>query len=419
VIDNIYWAQSPAEKALAALVGMDAAKKADVTMTKILAEAGAGYYDNENEQFVAADAEFTETNFENNYGQYINATVAGNSKGNDSYYNHLYKFQTTSTGTQIVAQGIDLEEVEIVTGKPNTLGDRATVEKYYATNNNTAFLVKTLDANGNPVYTSYTGIDKVPSMDKVNICYFVDSANNYVSNVYVDATKADFAVTRTLAVIFDDDTENFNNVYAGFDGTRYGFEMWTLDKDGKMGKTVKYVSTTVNKFENDGKHIGNYAGFDFIDNGTGLYEVACDANGYVVGLKFVGDEFRVVENPTENIKGNYDFVYNITTTANGVIQYVSTYYNDVHAALAADVKYYEVKTINTPSYLVTEGTAAAAEGKTAIVVYNATRDKVTAVYYMNIGYSYKEITLTKDATVSADSKATLNSTEYTNVTKII
>jgi hypothetical protein len=158
IIDNIYWAHSPAEKAVATIVGIDGTKTADVTMTKI----GATSFNN---------------NVTNSTGSYATASVSSNASQNGKgtaadYVQHLYMFQGDASATKIVAKGTHATNVAIVTGYPTVL-QNTTDNKYYATNSNTVYLVETLDASGNSVYTSYTGYQKVPSMAKTNVCYFI------------------------------------------------------------------------------------------------------------------------------------------------------------------------------------------------------------------------------------------------------
>jgi hypothetical protein len=363
VIDSIYWAHSPAQKALAALVTVDGTKSADVTMTKILDGAG-----------VTGDKTFAETNNENNVGAYADATLSANADKNATaaagYENHLYKFQATTAGTQIVAKGTHLANATIVNGYPTALpyATDGTVAApgtmYYATNNNTTFLVETLDANSNPVYTSYIGMDKVPSMDKVSLCYFINTTTGYVDYVFVNATTADFTVSRSLAVIFN----TSKNASAVDNNGRRGFYIWTPDADGKITTaTLKYVSSTVAAGA-DANKIGGYAGLtDLENNGTGLYEVSCDANGFVVGLKYVGDESGVTGT---GLKGTYKFLNIVNGVTGDTLEYITTNATTVYDRLAADVKYYAVNTVAVPSYNVTVGSASDATGKPAIAVYN-------------------------------------------------
>ena len=148
----------------------------------------------------------------------LNETVAKNI----AYYDHLYQFSVGANGAYSVEdEGTD------VTGTVNIKQAVTQLFDTYATNDDTIYLVKTIEG-GKAVYNVYEGYKNVPSMGDVKVCYFKDGS--YVTMAYIDASAATYVGSQFIAYIADATTDATM-------GELNGYQMWV---DG--ASSVKYVA---------------------------------------------------------------------------------------------------------------------------------------------------------------------------------
>ena len=215
--------------AQANLVFMDGTTAAGVTMYKDL---GVVFYNSEENTTTQMDGE-----------------VSSNYPDNEESYQHwAIRFENTASGYVIAAYGDEADAKAIKNSQPTVVADGI------STNDNTVYLVETLDASGNSVFTSYTGYKNVPSMTGVVISYFAE--DGYVTYAYVNATEAQTGFTTELYTIFDAAADGASGAYATY-------------------KMYKGATSSVLPAAADGMD-----GFD----GAGIYAVTTNSVGVITGI---------------------------------------------------------------------------------------------------------------------------------------
>jgi len=147
-------------------------------------DAGAGHA-----KVVYMDASTAEVNIDKIDGYTVvngdfyqpgSANVSQDVAQNWPYYGVLYNL----TSGSIVTQTLLSSNTSIKNGS-------ARIWNHIFTKNTTVFLYKTLDNNGNAVYTSYTGYNAAPSANGAKVWYVdvaATSGDKFVDYVFVDAT---------------------------------------------------------------------------------------------------------------------------------------------------------------------------------------------------------------------------------------
>lgn len=223
VLDGIYWTTagatySDSQYAVAGLVKSGEKSVLDITAAKYNGAALNGISQNlESSLFGHTNpADFA-------FGDPSQKTVSV-IKANNGHYLDMYRnygvvaWSANADGTYNVAQvGTILNGTELTKTNPN-LGKGAD-NKYYYADEYTEFTVLTLDADGNKVYTPYTGIANVPTMQAVDhIVAVTETGKTYASYVFVDARSAIFAGSTTVAFVGDDYMANYQDTT-----TRYSY----------------------------------------------------------------------------------------------------------------------------------------------------------------------------------------------------
>ena len=247
VIDRIAWIHNDLNDpyAKANLVFMDATKGDGVTMAGIVE-------DGDTETDYTAFTNY----YENDEPDYDDATVSSNWPDNTiDYENWLYQFTKTSSGYVITDLGTEIyDATDITKGVPTR------VAPGIHTNDNTVYLVKTYDADGNIVFKTYTGYKNIPTMqiadsfnaDTPAITYFDDG--EYVTYMFIDATQGETGFATAVYYIAD-------NMADGKDGSLSTYNMY-------LGAEVKELTATDTGMN------------DFA--GSGLYEVTTNDAGRIV-----------------------------------------------------------------------------------------------------------------------------------------
>ncbi|MBR5533912.1 MAG: S-layer homology domain-containing protein [Ruminiclostridium sp.] len=253
--------------------------------------------------------------------------VSTDADNNKIYYDYAFQFKTLSDGSKAVtASGTRVAGVDIEKAVSNLFAAKA------ATNDNTVYLVKTGNVDDGYTYTSYTGYKTVPSMENVTVTYF--AADNYVTYIFVDATKATFTGTTVLANIAND----------GIDG-----------QEGTLNIYYMYI---------DGKHVAQTCAKTLAqvgyNAGPGLYEVSFDADGVIVAVK---DAATVTD---------------LLQSVNDVIDYTGTVIENESVAInCTGAPVY----VRAADYSVTVGTDAdIVAGSNVIAVMNDAGDMAVALY---------------------------------------
>ena len=221
VLDGIYWTTagatySDSQYAVAGLVKSGEKSVLDITAAKYNGAALNGISQNLNLFGHTNPADFA-------FGDPSQNTVSV-IKANNGHYLDMYRnygvvaWSANADGTYNVAQvGTILNGTELTKTNPN-LGQGAD-NKYYYADEYTEFTVLTLDADGNKVYTPYTGIANVPTMQAVDhIVAVTETGKTYASYVFVDARSAIFAGSTTVAFVGDDYMANYQDTT-----TRYSY----------------------------------------------------------------------------------------------------------------------------------------------------------------------------------------------------
>ncbi len=179
-------------------------------------------------------------------------TVSTIKANNDDYYDTAYKFTTAPNGARvIVAVGNAQTGVNFITGVPTVV---TAASAYYATNDNTVYLVKTGSAATGYTYTSYTGYKTIPGMTGTNISFFAE--DGYVTYCFVDASSATFTGASEVAYVGTAANVGQNN----------GLYAYYVNVKGT--NTLKFsTASSLSSFI-----------------GVGLYTVTYDANGYITGI---------------------------------------------------------------------------------------------------------------------------------------
>ena len=223
VLDGIYWTTagatySDSQYAVAGLVKSGEKSVLDITAAKYNGAALNGISQNlESSLFGHTNpADFA-------FGDPSQNTVSV-IKANNGHYLDMWRnygvvaWSVNADGTYNVAQvGTILNGTQLTKTNPN-LGQGADNNYYYA-DEYTEFTVLTLDADGNKVYTPYTGIANVPTMQAVDhIVAVTETGKTYASYVFVDARSAIFAGSTTVAFVGDDYMANYQDTT-----TRYSY----------------------------------------------------------------------------------------------------------------------------------------------------------------------------------------------------
>ena len=221
VLDGIYWTTagatySDSQYAVAGLVKSGEKSVLDITAAKYNGAALNGISQNLNLFGHTNPADFA-------FGDPSQNTVSV-IKANNGHYLDMWRnygvvaWSANADGTYNVAQvGTILNGTELTKTNPN-LGQGAD-NKYYYADEYTEFTVLTLDADGNKVYTPYTGIANVPTMQAVDhIVAVTETGKTYASYVFVDARSAIFAGSTTVAFVGDDYMANYQDTT-----TRYSY----------------------------------------------------------------------------------------------------------------------------------------------------------------------------------------------------
>ena len=200
----------------------------------------------------------------NGNGNWISLTDAGVSEDKDKngvFNQHLFQYiaNTNGTYTMTAVEQYSDNDADL---NPNLSYILFSGGAKPVVNDNTVYLVKTLNAAGQPVYTSYTGYKNVPAMTGASVDIFANETNSYCTYVYVDATSAIFDGSTELAIIFD-------GAYDERQGTLYGYDMYI---DGV--EVTRYVSNTA--LLTGDTLTGTFEG--------GLYLLTYDANGNIRDL---------------------------------------------------------------------------------------------------------------------------------------
>jgi len=252
VIDRIAWIHNDLldPYAKANLVFMDATKGDGVTMAGIVEDG---------------DTETDYTAFTNYYKNdepdYDDATVSSNWPDNtEDYENWLYQFTKTSSGYVITDLGtIIVDATDITKGVPTY------VAAGIHTNDNTVYLVKSYDADGNIVFKTYTGYKNIPTMTGAKVTYFADA--NYVTYMFIDATGAQTGFTTAVYYIAD-------NTADGKDGSLSTYNMYLGAAEKELTATATgmggYVNSGLYKVTtNDAGRIVKIAPIDMTQDTTG------------------------------------------------------------------------------------------------------------------------------------------------------
>lgn len=218
---------------------------------------------------------------ENNYGsigQHTVSTVKGwnywyenNDPHNNTYGVVSYTTNTDGSLNLTYNVGTILEKdgarVKTLNQTQPNLGGTG-----YVADEHTIFTVRTKDATGADVYTSYTGIANVPSIREATAIVAVKEAGKtYVPFVYVDATNAIFAGSTTLAFVVPDEKANYEDTT-----TRYSY----------YNVYINGVKTTVEVDKVLAEVIAT-TGAENVFGGTGLYKLYFNSEGKVIKTELV------------------------------------------------------------------------------------------------------------------------------------
>ena len=187
----------------------------------------------------------------------------------------------------------------------------------YVADEHTIFTIRTKDATGADVYTSYTGIANVPSIREATAIVAVKEADKtYVPFVYVDATNAIFAGSTTLAFVVPDEKANYEDTT-----TRYSY----------YNVYINGVKTTV---EVDKVLASVTTGAENIFGGTGLYKLHFNSEGKVIKTELVCNGTTLADGyGTAVLKDTSDVVAttgkaaNYTLNTTNATVYIVTYHH--------------------------------------------------------------------------------------------
>jgi len=331
VIDRIAWEHKGAlgnPLAQANLVLMDTSKVDSVTMAGIVEDT-----EEDGTDYTAFSNHPT-----NSSPDYKNATVSSNWPDNTSAYGSwLYQFTSTEAGYVITAKGLGTKTQDITRSVPTNVASGIN------TNDSTVYLVKTLDADGNIVYKTYTGYKNIPSIEGATLSYFAD--NNVVTRMVVDATGAQVGFDSTLYYIPDDDPD-------GADGSFLTYNMY-------LGDVLKPLTSTATGLE-------NY-------EGPGLYMVKTNEAGQITGITRID---------MDKDSTGYIYIDRVKACDGTVIENAKNIgINITPAAGMTPPAFYLIKNNNTITAI--DPTDGAYNGYPAFCVLNSSK-QATAVYFMEI-----------------------------------
>jgi len=307
VIDRIAWIHNDLldPYAKANLVFADASKGDGVTMAKIDINA-----EDENKTHGKAGIGPFENALDNTRDTvaFATAQVSSNWTLNDvQYENWLYQYTKTSSGKYVITDaGTPITEATVI--KKNVAN---TVADGINTNDDTVYLVKSYDADGNIVYKSYTGYKNVPNMtiatsteETPAITYFHDG--NYVTYMYIDATQGETGFTTT--------------VYYIASGKSVGYDEDLLTYKMFLGDVEKTLTATAN------------GSGDFNDNlAAGLYEVTTNEAGQITKIEPITEG-------NDKLVNSYTFVNDVKACSGTVIENAEKQSANITSAYKADPK---------------------------------------------------------------------------------
>ena len=310
-------------KAYANLLDFTATPDKGVVMAGVANEQAAKGYD----KFISADKAYAE-----GAALLAERTVSTIVENNGDYYNAIYKFETLSDGSKVIAAEFDQTVTKNIEKNVPT-----NVAAGINTNDNTVYLVKTGNADDGYTYTTYTGYKTIPSMNNVVVDYVIDG--NYVAYMYVDATGENvvFPGSSVVAVIAD-------NTIDGMIGDLNVYYMYINGE--KVAQTCDKTLAEV--------------GF----TSGGIYKVSFDADGVITAVV-----------PALNVEG-------LLATIDTAADCEGTVIEEVGSAEAYNCE-------GAPVYLVasdlsiTVGDYDDVDGKVVYVVLNDDGDKAVAMYVVN------------------------------------
>ena len=266
VLDGIYWTTagsvySDGQFAVAGLAKAGENAVTDITAYKYNGTALKGVSQNLGTIY-SQDTAFGDPSVPN-----VSVIKANNGFYVDSYRKYgVVSYAVNADGSyNLNAVGTVLNTTDVVKTNPN-LG-WGTDGAYYYADEYTVFMVKTLDADGNNVYTSYTGIKDVPSIKLAKAVVAVtETGKTYASFVYVDATNAIFAGSTAVA-------------YVGFD-YRAGYE----DSTTRLSYYNVYINGVKTTVEVDETLANTPVDVDrnIFSQGVGLYKLEFNSEGKLV-----------------------------------------------------------------------------------------------------------------------------------------
>ena len=335
VIDGIYWTTagkvySDAQSAVAGLVKAGENAVTDITATSVTDWDGTT-----NALIGVTDNNQTDTDASNmGVGQVGKGTVS-TVKANNSRYTDVQrkygvvKYTVDANGNYALdyRPGYVLATKSVDNTNPN-LGGGYIADEY------TIFTVKTLDANGAAVYTSYTGIKDVPTIREATAVVAVrETGDTYCKFVYVDASNAIFAGSTAIAYVAED-------YRAGYEDTATRWTYYNVYVNG--------VKTTV---EVDQVLAGQGPEWEMF-NGVGLYKLSFNNSGKLIKAEKLtaGTDYT-----RTNIVDTSDIVVTTTDTNRFTINHTGA-------------KIYVV------TYSATYDTTGTVTGKTFIGVAEGTKD---------------------------------------------
>ena len=232
------------------------------------------------------------------------------SAAGENLVNNIVTYKTNSKGLTVLtdksAEMDPSQNVKLTKGVAkfyvNAEESNVTAGKSYYANNKTIFLVETEDANGDPVYNTYTGIANVPSMTatkKASVAILCDEDDTDLALVvYMKGiTKTGDTNKDVVYVVGDKNvqkTETADSEYYEYNAVVNG-EITTIkskDKitENKLYGTVTYddfgVATLADEIENSGEGTTR-ASNGLVGLGDGMYTYADDVNVFYVSTKGV------------------------------------------------------------------------------------------------------------------------------------
>ena len=311
VLDGIYWTTagkvySDAQSAVAGLVKAGENAVTDITATSVTDWDGTT-----SALIGVTDNNQTDTDVSNmGVGQVGKGTVstvkANNSRYTDAQRKYgVVKYTVDANGNYALdyRPGFVLATKSVDNTNPN-LGQGYIADEY------TIFTVKTLDANGVAVYTSYTGIKDVPTIREATAVVAVrETGDTYCKFVYVDASNAIFAGSTAIAYVAED-------YRAGYEDTTTKWTYYNVYVNG--------VKTTV---EVDRVLAGQGPEYNMF-NGVGLYKLYFNSSSKLIKAEELtaGEDYTVAHIvDTSDIVVTTNAAENWTVNHTGAKIYVVTY----------------------------------------------------------------------------------------------